>query len=276
MRIKISHETTFTYTPSARWIIQNLRLTPRSFDSQYVMRWRISVDLDGTLRQNEDALGNIVHAFSFQRPVQKISVLALGEVETTDAVGVVHGSVETLPVQMFLRATALALPTNALREFANAAAAGVTDPLERLHLVMGAIHNEMTFDPESSAAHGAAAEAFALKKGSAADFAHIFIACAHHFEIPVRFVSGYVVSEHPEAQNDLFAWAEAYTSGLGWIAFDPVHDLCANDKYIRVAMGFDSMGAAPFRVSHSGGESQVTSTLRLEQAIGQSQSQSQS
>jgi transglutaminase-like putative cysteine protease len=271
MRIKISHETTFTYSPSARWIIQNLRLTPRSFDSQYVMRWRVSVDLDGALRHNEDALGNIVHTFSYQSDARKIAVLAQGEVETTDAVGVVRGSVETLPADMFLRASALAQPTHALREFAAAAAAGASDPLERLHAAMGAIYKEMTFDPAASHAQGTAAAAFALKKGAAADFAHIFIACAQFYEIPARFISGYAFSERPEAQSDLFAWAEAYTPGLGWIAFDPVHDLCANDQYVRVAMGFDAMSAAPFRISHSGGEAQSSSTLRLEQAQGQSQ-----
>ena len=46
MRIRIAHETTFSYAPPARFIIQNLRLTPRSFDSQYVMRWRVNVDID--------------------------------------------------------------------------------------------------------------------------------------------------------------------------------------------------------------------------------------
>lgn len=271
MRIRISHETTFAYAPSARWIIQNLRLTPRSFDSQYVMRWRVSVDLDGALRHCEDALGNIVHAFSYQRPVQKITVSAQGEVETSDAIGMVRGSVETLPVDMFLRPSGLAQTNNALRDFAASATAGVTDPLERLHALMGAIHREMSFDPAATAPHGTAAEAFAMKKGPAADFAHIFIACAHHFEMPARFVNGYIMSDESETQRDLFAWAEAYTPGLGWIAFDPVHDLCANEKYVRVAVGFDSAGAAPFRVSHSGGESHVTAALRVEQAQGQTQ-----
>ena len=56
MRFRISHETTFEYAPPTRWTIQNVRLTPRSFDSQYVLRWRLSVDLDGAMRLFEDSL----------------------------------------------------------------------------------------------------------------------------------------------------------------------------------------------------------------------------
>ena len=82
MRIRIAHETTFTYAPSARTLIYNLRLTPRSFDAQYVLRWRITTDIDGTLRHSENSLGNIVHSLSYTKPVERFTVSAIGEVET--------------------------------------------------------------------------------------------------------------------------------------------------------------------------------------------------
>jgi len=270
MRIKIFHETTYAYAPPARWIIQNLRLTPRSFDSQYVLRWRVSVDVDGSLRHSEDSLGNVVHAFSYQKPLDRLTISAVGEVETSDAIGVVRGAVETLPHAMFLRASPLAHINGSIRDFAAAATAGVTDPLERLHMLMGALHKEMTFEADAPA-RTAAAEAFALRKGGAGDFAHIFIACAQSFDIPARLVSGYVVPSEGETGNGLYAWAEAFVPGFGWIAFDAVHDLCPNADYVRVAVGFDALSAAPFRGSHSGGDEAVTSALRIEQAMGQGQ-----
>jgi len=92
MRIRIAHETTFSYDPPARFIIQNLRLTPRSFDSQYVMRWRLNVDIDTGSRLSEDCFGNVVSCFSYQKPVECFTVSAIGEIETTDAVGVVRGA----------------------------------------------------------------------------------------------------------------------------------------------------------------------------------------
>jgi transglutaminase-like putative cysteine protease len=271
MRIKVAHETTYAYAPPARFLIQNLRLAPRSFDSQYVMRWRVEVDIDGSLRRTEDHLGNILDSFTYQHTVERFTIAAIGEVETSDAVGVVRGAVETLPPQMFLRASDLAQANGNLRDFVLGAIAGVADPLERLHLVMGALHKEMAFDPEAASARSGVGEALALKRGGAGDFAHAFIACARWLGIPARYVSGYRLAEADEAPTGMFAWAEALSPGLGWVAFDPVHDLCPSESYVRVAVGFDARGAAPFRVAHSGGDESVTSAARVEQAIAQGQ-----
>jgi transglutaminase-like putative cysteine protease len=267
MRIRISHDTTYAYAQPARSIIQNLRLTPRSFDSQYVTRWRVEVDIDASLRLGDDSLGNVVHSLSYSRPVERFTVSAIGEVETWDGVGVVRGAVETLPPQMFLRDSAAATANGALREFAATAVAGADDTLEKLHRLMGALHKEVTFDPEASASRAGAGETLAMKRGGARDFAHAFIACARWLNIPARYVSGYAVGA-----EGLTAWTEALSPGLGWVAFDAVTDVCPSDSHVRVAIGLDALGAAPFRVAHvGGGDESITAAVRVEQAMGQSQ-----
>jgi len=271
MRIVISHHATFAFAPPARALVQNLRLTPRSFESQYVLRWRLSVDVDGALRRCEDSLGNVVHAFSHPGHLERFAVAAIGEVETSDAVGVVRGAVEPLPSVMFLRLSPLALANGALREFAADAVGATADRLERLHRLMAAVHAAMAYEPSAAESPGVAAEAFALRRGDAREFAHVFIACARWLEIPARFVSGYLADAAPPPQG-LFAWAEAETPGLGWVAFDAVHKLCADPRYVRVAVGFDGLGAAPFRTGHSAGAAaQVEAKIRIEQASGQTQ-----
>ncbi|MGO4871405.1 MAG: transglutaminase family protein [Roseiarcus sp.] len=272
MRIRISHQTTYAYAPATRSVIQNLRLTPRSFESQYVLRWRVSVDVDGWLRQSEDSLGNVVHAFSYQGEIERFTISAVGEVATTDAVGVVRGAVEPLPTQMFLRASPLAQVNGALREFALDAIGTTPDPLERLHRLMDAIHGAMTFDAEAAEAKGGAGEAFALRRGGCRDYAHVFIACARWLDVPARFVSGYLAPRDAPPPQGLYAWAEAEAPVLGWVAFDPVRNQCADDAYVRVAVGFDALGAAPFRVAQSGGGGEaVRAAVMIEQAAGQSQ-----
>ena len=64
MRIRVSHQIIHRFAPPARTVNQLLRLTPLSFDSQYVLRWRVSVDADGALRETEDAHGNAVTSYS--------------------------------------------------------------------------------------------------------------------------------------------------------------------------------------------------------------------
>lgn len=276
MRIRISHETTYSYEPAARSIIQVLRLTPRSFEAQYVMRWRISTDIDCTLRQGEDSLGNVVHSFSHPGPVARISVTAEGEVETFDSVGVVRGAVEPLPPEIYLRAAHLAEANGALREFAEEAAGGHRAALDRLHPLMGAIHATMTFDPAPTVSTTTAAEAFALRRGVCQDFAHIFVACSRWLDIPSRYVSGYLLRPDGSSQDAGHAWAESYVPDLGWVAFDAANDTCANENYVRVAIGFDYQSAAPIRGARAGfGGETLDVALNIAPAQWQSQSQNQ-
>ncbi|MGA2794925.1 MAG: transglutaminase family protein [Roseiarcus sp.] len=273
MRIRISQETSYAYAPAARSIIQVLRLTPRSFEAQYVLRWRIATDIDCTLRQSEDSLGNIVHSFSHPGPVEHIGVTAEGEVETFDAVGVVRGSVEPLPPEIYLRAAPLAEANGALRKFAEDAAGGKREALERLHPLMAAIHETMTFAAAPTLATTTAAEAFALRSGVGRDFAHVFIACSRWLGVPARYVSGYLVRPDAGSQDASHAWAESYVPDLGWVAFDAANDTCTDERYVRVAIGFDYQSAAPVRGARAGVGSE---TLSVSLRIGQTQRQSQS
>jgi transglutaminase-like putative cysteine protease len=270
MRIRVTHETSFAFSGPARALHLTLRMTPRSFESQYVLRWRVGVDIDASLRPSEDAFGSVVHALSWHKPVERLTASAVGEVETNDAVGVVRGAVETLPPTMFLRASPLAQANKAMKHFAEEAGEGASDPLDRLHRLMEAMHKEIAYAP-GFGGEAPASEIFALKKGGAADFAHLFVACARLAEIPARVVTGYRVADAAEG-TEMFAWGEALSPGLGWVAFDAVHNLCANDEYVRVAVGLDAKDAAPFRIWHSAGETTVTARLRVEQAATQGQS----
>ena len=96
MRISIDHATTYAYDRAARFIIQTLRLTPRSSEAQQVRNWRVETDVDARLRKSEDAFGNIVHTLYTEQPTQSLTVRVSGEVVTTDTAGVVPAGQETL------------------------------------------------------------------------------------------------------------------------------------------------------------------------------------
>jgi transglutaminase-like putative cysteine protease len=241
------------------------------------VRWRISTDIDCTLRQSEDSLGNIVHSFSHPGPVERVGVIAEGEIETFESVGVVRGAVETLPPDIYLRAAPLAEANGALRQFAEDAAGHKIEALDRLHPLMAAIYETMIFDPAPTFSTTTAAEAFALRRGVCQDFAHIFVACSRWLGIPARYVSGYLARPDGASQNAGHAWAEAYVPDLGWVAFDATNDTCTNENYVRVAVGFDYQSAAPIRGARAGfGSEKLSVSLSIApSAQWQSQSQSQ-
>src|SRR3954454_6981838 len=107
MRIAISHDTSYRYATPARSVIQVLRLTPRNHEGQYVVSWRILVSADCKLDRQEDAFGNITHSFTAEGPIQELVVHVEGQVEIENTHGIVQGTIERFPPDLFLRATSL-------------------------------------------------------------------------------------------------------------------------------------------------------------------------
>jgi transglutaminase-like putative cysteine protease len=253
MRLHIAHSTVYRYDPPAAGAIQVLRLSPRNHDGQYVVRWRIDVFPDARLAAHEDAFGNMTHVFTADGPLDELRVEVDGEVETQNADGVVRGTIERFPPNLFLRDTALTQADTAICQFAQTVrAAGHDGALGELHGLLDRLHAELVHEPDRKDAAANAAQAFERKRGSAADLAHIFIGAAHSLGIPARFVSGYFRQADASVEQSAHAWAEAYVSGLGWVAFDPASGFCPTDAHVRVAVGLDALGAAPLRGTRYG------------------------
>ncbi len=275
MRIRIDHSTRYGYARPARFIVQMLRLTPRSCESQQVGDWRIETDVDARLRRSEDAFGNIVHSLYTERPTDSLTIRVMGEVSTVDTGGVIRGQSERLSPLVFLRDTALTRADAAILDFAQAIGQG--DPLDRMHRLMGALHRDVAFEVGSTSAAHTAAEAFAQKRGVCQDHAQIFISAARRLGVPARYVSGHLNrSDGQHDQDAAHAWAEAWIEGLGWVGFDPANGICPTDQYVRVAVGLDALGATPIRgTSYGGGQESLTVALHV-RPVQQSQQQLQS
>ncbi|WP_174302155.1 transglutaminase family protein [Caulobacter sp. S45] len=254
MRIQVGYVTRYEYDTPAKLIVQVLRMTPRGHEGQHVLSWRVETDADVRLVAGEDALGNTTHALSLAGPVKRLVTRVTGEVETWDTGGVVEGAVERFPPMVYLRDTPLTRTDAALRDFAEGATSAASGLLPRLHALLAAVKQEMAFETERTDAGTSAAEAFELRHGVCQDLAHIFIGCARSLGAPARYVSGHLArSEGQIDQEASHAWAEAYVEDLGWVGFDPTNGICPTDRYVRVAVGLDYLGAAPVRGSRYGG-----------------------
>ena len=85
-----------------------------------------------------------------------------------------------------------------------------------------------------------AAEAFALRKGTAIDLAHIFCASAREIGVPARLVEGYDVARTRQGEMAArHAWVEAHVESFGWIGFDPSLGRCPADSHVRVSVGLE-------------------------------------
>lgn len=286
MRITMRHEITCEFDKPVSSVLRVLRVTPWAVECQHVDTWRIDVNCDCRLLRGDDAYGNIVDTVSADRPMEKLAIVAQGEIVTTDTAGVVRNGLKRFPPEFYLRDTDLTATDESLRDFATASAGAGSDPLGRLHALLVAVCNTMAVETANTPVQSAI-EAFREEKGTARDIAHVFIACARHLGAPARFISGALVpEEYPELTDASHSWAEAYVPRIGWIGFDPVNGLCAHEGHVRVAFGLDYLGAMPMRGAPAVGVTEkVTSKLtacescgiqnRQERSFGMSQAQFQ-
>ncbi|AVT81070.1 transglutaminase family protein [Rhodopseudomonas palustris] len=275
MRLRITHTTNYRYEPPATGVIQVLRMTPGSHDGQYIADWQIDISADTRLDMHYDAFGNITHVLTVGA-TEDLTVTAEGLIETSDTGGVLKGTDERFPPQLFLRPTELTEPASPMLALARELRGdGSGDTIGFLHALMTAINKHITFDDDPTHSGTTASEAFTLRRGVCQDYAHVFIACARAGGVPARFVSGHFLrADGVVHQPAGHAWAEAYVPGLGWVGFDPANGICTTDAHARVAIGLDYLGAAPVRgTRYGGGLETLTVSVKVDQAGRQFQSQ---
>ncbi len=247
MRASIQFQLQVAFAEPVRGLNQILRLSPRGFDSQRVLDWRIDVSPEAALRRGEDANGNLVDACSHDGPLDRLTISAGGMVEIHDADGVLRGLAEKLPPDAFLRDTPATHADRDLAFFARNAAADEADRLEQTHLLMGALHKALAFTPGETEAPRPAAEVFAARAGSARELAQVFVAAARVLGVPARFVSGFHLGAGAGEAGAHHAWAEIFFDPIGWIGFDPALGYSPREKHLRLAAGLDFFAAAPRR-----------------------------
>ncbi|MGY4396518.1 transglutaminase-like putative cysteine protease [Sphingomonas sp. UYAg733] len=253
MRLTVDHRTTYRFSVAQGRLTQLLRLTPAGTDGQAVANWGIHVDCDARMRHGRDGFGNRTTMLYVDGPIESIEIEVSGEVLTNGSGGILHGTLEPLPPAVFLRATPLTEGGEALAAFARGAMGEKTDPVERLHLLNGALHRRFQLDRERPVSGRSAAEAFDLQTATSRDLAQMYIAAARALEMPARYVSGYSAAGFGGDRLPApHGWAEAYVDRLGWVAFDPCTGLSADEAYVRVAVALDSAGAAPIAGSRLG------------------------
>ncbi len=258
MRIHISHNTRYSYADAPKSAIQILRVTPRSFDAQFVKSWRIDIDADCKRIKDEDAYGNITHTYFINQPMQEMNIHVEGVIETMDTGGLIGGAMERFPPLFWLRHTALTKPNLSIETMARSVSIQENgDSLASLHAILMWIHQNIKFVIGSTTTTTSASQAFEAKAGVCQDLAQVFIAAARSLNIPARYVAGYYLRTDTVEQEAGHAWAEAYVPDIGWTGFDPANGVCVDGRYIRVAIGIDALDAAPIRGMYTGGSDEA-------------------
>jgi transglutaminase-like putative cysteine protease len=247
MRLTIEHRTRYAYDTPVDYSIQQLRLTPQSGFGQRVASWNIRVN--GRMRLNTDAYGNSVHTLVVDTPHRSIDIVARGEVET----GLdLPPLADTLPLQVYLRETALTTMDEVLADFARQFGhPGGGLGLDGLYALMQTVRERIAYRRGSTDVATSAAAAFRAGEGVCQDHAHVFIACCRYLGVPARYVSGYLFTEDGHLVES-HAWADAWLAGE-WLSFDVSNCQRTNGIHVRLATGLDYRDACPVSGVRRGG-----------------------
>ncbi|SEQ85245.1 Transglutaminase-like enzyme, putative cysteine protease [Faunimonas pinastri] len=268
MRLSIRHTTSYTYDQSGTCTVQRLRLTPVSNRWQNVLHWTVDAPGFEKAATYVDGFGNRTHLIAYSHGAETVEITAHGIVETRDNGGVAGHLGEAASPATFLRSTPLTDPSDEISGLADGVLAAT--PLSKLHALLEAIAEQVTYVIDATNSGTSAAEAFAAGQGVCQDHAHIFIAAARRIGIPARYVTGYLHLENEEPAEANHAWAEAWVPDLGWVGFDPANNVCPTDRYVRLACGLDAGYAAPIVGTRRGGGNE---TLAVDVVVEQQQQQ---
>ena len=270
MIYRIVHITDYRYVDSVATSHHQLHLSPRDDERQACRRETLEVTPTPASRVDRvDYFGNRTTYFELQEPHRELTVESRCEVELLpvppppSSGGPAWEKVRDLvrqPIDAELLAACdmtYASPFARLSADVRAYAAPSFTPGRPLLDVVAdlthRIHADLTYDPEATVVSTPVDEVLRLRRGVCQDFAHLEIACLRAMGVPVRYVSGYLVTQPPPGQPRLVgadashAWLAVYWPGRGWIPTDPTNDVVPDSKHIALAWGRDFGDVTPMR-----------------------------
>ncbi|MCI5084500.1 MAG: transglutaminase family protein [Rhodovulum sp.] len=245
MRLKIRHNTQYTYERPVTYGLQQLRLTPKNDHNQRVLDWSITIEGGQKELAFQDHNDNHVDLIGFSGDGHTISILCEGEVEITDTSGVVGKHTSPAPCWYFQQATDLTRAGNQTRKLIKGLSGDQDKAIETLHTLSARIREAVAYDTGHTDAQSSAEDALSAGHGVCQDHSHIFIAGARALGFPARYVSGYLMLNDRIDQEASHAWTEAHVDGIGWVGFDISNGISPDGRYVRVATGRDYREAAP-------------------------------
>ena len=238
----------FTYdaaTPTPAMLV----IQPKSSACQRIEAEEMRLGLDLDVEEGFDTHGNIVHRFILpagRTNVRHDALVAVASVR--ENLGAVDApvAVEELPPEL-LRYT---LPSrycdsDRLMNFAFEKFGKVPHGLQRVQAICDWVHKNIEYRFGSGSPHTAASEIIAQGFGVCRDFAHCAVALSRCFNIPTRYVTGYVPDVafvDPGTPMDFHAYMEVFV-GQRWYNFDARFNVPRVGR-IKIACGLDAVDGA--------------------------------
>lgn len=263
-RLRIEHQTGFSYQGEVSASYNEARMLPNSTDSQFVLSSSLDIDPSTSVNQYVDYFGTRVATFDVLSPHSSLTIAARSLVEvrprpmehqdiTWDQLATeATRSIETIEQ---LSQTGRTAPHPEVAEIARSIAGQHTKPGHAAHAISMAIGDAMEYMHGITGVHSTAGDSWEARKGVCQDIAHITLGALREVGIPARYVSGYL---HPRESAEVgeavtgesHAWVEWFAGE--WQGFDPTNNIDIADRHVLVGRGRDYNDVPPLRGVYAG------------------------
>jgi transglutaminase-like putative cysteine protease len=260
MKWEIVHRTHYAYGGPVRESFNEARLQPFSDEWQTVDYFLLKILPAARLRHHHDFYSNVVHHFEITEPHTSLLVESHLRVATKprpiladDAtpwplVRIGEAAQESRVFEFLQESRFVDLSPETWR-LALDAVVGKTDTWQAARALMGFVHGQFKYEPNSTSVHTHMRDVLLEKRGVCQDFAHVMIGLCRTLKIPALYVSGYLATEAASATH---AWVEVLIPGVGWRALDPTHNRQADETYVKIAVGRDYADVPPLTGNYKG------------------------
>jgi len=293
MKLRITHETLYSYSPTVVTAQHVAHLEPVNTPCQTCLSHVFSTLPDSPNRRRQsDAFGNQRVYFSLPVVHNTLQVHAQSVLETCPlplelATSLQdHGNTLTWEQAQeaytyragqasddatpFAYASHHAPIDQAFKRYALVSFKPGRPLIEAVRDLMQRIHTEFNYESFSTDISTPALTVLSNKRGVCQDFAHVMLACLRSMGLAARYVSGYLLTEPPPGQARLIgsdashAWVslrvphrDASAGTESWYDFDPTNNRegwCSpGEDYVRLAVGRDFADVSPLRGVLQGG-----------------------
>ena len=262
---KIKHITRYSYSSTVIDCTNQIMLYPIIDGLLEVRNHQLKISYDPVVESFVDYFGNHVGVFSVIKPHTGLLIESVADVITkpiifpTDDMNAsaqweILRNLKYHTAYMDFLKPEIFISYDEVRNILNEIINEEKTPLQNAITFSEYVYNNFTYQKGITNVETKTEEVLRLKAGVCQDFAHILIIFLRMFEIPSRYVSGYICPKDKEMRGEgaTHAWVEAYIPNYGWLGLDPTNNCIVNDQHVRLATGRNFMDCTPVKGTYKG------------------------
>lgn len=261
----IKHLTKYTYDSTVIDCANQIMLYPVVDSHLEVRKHEIRISNSPAVEIFVDYFGNQTGVFSVIKPHNELLIESISDVITkqvtlpTDDIPAneqwehLLSLKDTVPYLDFLqRETFPSLEE--VKQLLNGLIDYNATPYRNAQVFSEYVYNNFSYQQGVTTVETEPEEIWKLRAGVCQDFAHILLVFLHLYNIPGRYVSGYICPKDKEMRGvgATHAWVEAYIPWYGWVGIDPTNNCVVNDQHVRLAVGRSFTDCTPVKGTYKG------------------------